>query len=114
MDYNSSEVLRSLRICFDVTDGTKNCSSCSFNGQPYCANKLLEEVEIVFKENDNLYKQLEEKCSECVSLNNSLAIKEFAERLKEQMISSGEPWDEPMVYEFQIDNLVKEMVGDTE
>ena len=103
MIYADSEVLRSLRICLDVTDGTKNCSSCSFNGQPYCTNKLFDEIEIVFKENDNLCKQLEEKCSECISLNNRLAIEEFAERLKENTREFGSANG----IQREIDNLVK-------
>lgn len=56
--------------------------------------------------------EIERLLCEEVAEAGVLAIKEFAKRLKERVIPPDEPWDEPMVCEFQIDNLVKEMMGE--
>jgi hypothetical protein len=48
-----------------------------------------------------------------VSLKHA-AIKEFAERLKEKQIKPVFPWNDFFVTEGIIDEVLKEMVGDTD
>ena len=58
--------------------------------------------------NDN---NLDSNCNYCIDKSKAEAIKEFAERLKEIITMS--PKSSILLDKWYIDNLVKEMVGDT-
>lgn len=80
--------------------------------------ELKAEIEKLDAENDCLVKELDKQCDECVEFNVSQArkkaIKEFAERLKHMLgLINGFDYDCSTIF-YHIDNLVKEMVGDTE
>ena len=74
--------------------------------------------ELVENKADNRYIQRLEALFKCASMElktaKAEAIKEFAERLKEneQEVCSGHGIHERVVSVWRIDNLVKEMVGD--
>jgi hypothetical protein len=72
--------------------------------------KTLDIMNSNTKKIRKLKKQLDEKCDKCIERNRTEAIKEFAEKLKEK--SWIGMWDiVGHVDVDDIDNLVKEMVG---
>ena len=84
----------------------------------YSANKVneqLEEIEKLKIENKSL-----RSAANCYKLHynetRAEAIKEFADRLKQksEYYENGQGWEGKICYDNDIDNLVKEMVGDTE
>ena len=63
---------------------------------------------------ERLQKLLDDKCDRCIAKERDGAIKEFAERLKKKLPRFGVSlYSEQTVFN-DIDNLVKEMVGDAE
>ena len=98
--------------------GIKECSTCDMN--------LRCEECVYQKENENIKSEIERLEIENQSLRSAAnsyklhynkaraeAIKEFADRLKErQQTFIGDEYTYKFIYLIEIDNLVKEMVGD--
>ena len=109
-----------------------HCSPCPYEEYSvthYCVEKLISdaldlinrqqaEIERLEAEYEEVYKQAEAdilgnlpqggaSCHWCIDKHKKYAIKEFAERLKENCKVIGAP-----LITNRIDNLVKEMVGD--
>ena len=102
---------------YDVKKGTMACLCQVISNSIDLINRQKAEIE----KSNNTIKMLnninndmldrQPKLLECAEKRVKQAIKEFAERL----ISVSHPYaDTQMVFEIQIKNLVKEMVGDTE
>ena len=77
------------------------------------ANSYKAEVERL--QNDlSTWKDIAHRETSYVSIAKAEAVKEFAERLKEkQQTFIGDEYTYKFIYLIEIDNLVKEMVGDT-
>lgn len=87
-----------------------------------------EQIEALIAGQETLQKALNEKIAEVEALEGNLytissackqrrdeSVKEFAERLKEkQQTFIGDEYAYKFIYLIEIDNLVKEMVGDSE
>ena len=134
------QIIKGLECCAD--DSVIRCEECPYGVNIFACNQMQmrkdaldlinrqqAEIEKLDKESTNIVKMLDEKCDECIEFNNrrakAEAIKEFAERLHchcESIIN--EPWNEKAYpnswacaykeFEDVIENLVKEMVGDTD
>lgn len=75
-------------------------------------NEQLEEIEKL----ERTISYLEGVCESTPDKIRAEAIKEFAYRLKQksEYYENGQGWEGRICYEDDIDNLLKEMVGDTE
>ncbi len=94
----------------------------------YCKNicepKHKQEIEnlnkirsrLFYTENGELLKIPDELIEKIKKASSAEAIKEFAERLKEKAdyYENGQGWEGDIYYADDVDNLVKEMVGDAE
>ena len=103
------EIKKALECCENTEDG---CLHCPLYGlpAPECGVRLCRESLELHKSQQTEIEQWKEEANryqtlwcEDVQIARAEAIKEFAEKLKEK------PW---MYYVVDIDNLVKEMVGD--
>lgn len=76
--------------------------------------KAEEEINRQQAEIERLQKLLDDKCDRCIARDKSEAVKEFAERLKEKSFQSFGNYGitRDVVEVCNIDNLVKEMVGE--
>ena len=127
------EIIKALECCGKPVD-ENSCSECPYHCYEEDCHKLLPqaidlinrqqaEIEELEAEIDKQYEQAKadilgnmadggESCHWCIDEHRKNAIKEFAERLKkeytETFLISGDT-----VIEI-LDNLVEEMVGDTE
>ena len=62
---------------------------------------------------ERLQKLLDDKCDRCIAKDKVEAVKEFAERLKNEItIRTTHSKEQDKLVLFYIDNLVKEMVGE--
>ena len=68
---------------------------------------LFDKAEELKAKIERLQKLLDDKCDRCIARDKSEAIKEFASRLK-----CGVPQEYGVISCYDVDNLVKEMVGD--
>ena len=53
-NYTEDEIMSALSTCLDITDGTKCCDNCVFNGQPACTCDLFQEVVDLVKSKDTI------------------------------------------------------------
>ena len=127
---NNNDIIKALDICSKSTNGCSHskytCEDCYLNGQPMCSSVLLQDaIDLHTRQQaeiDSLRADLKRACAEIdnaqickYSFIASSSILDFAERVKEFMHNKFKALDE---YEFEyiterdIDNLVKEMVGD--
>ena len=91
-----NEIIKALECCFL----NRNCNGCSLSDKPRCLKvAVLGAIDLINRQQAEVEKE-----------NNTFAkrfykegIKEFAERLKPILFN---------YYDSEIDNLVKEMVGD--
>ena len=124
-----NEIIKALEVCHKCVYGS--CPECPLHGVGGCDSELmkyalnlikrqkaeierLEKIEIVFDEIEDTINPLpfETDYDKAVKQAKAEAIKEFAERLKEK---ERPTFPLAMVVDIsEIDNLVKEMVGDTE
>ena len=119
---SSLEVIATTRNCNECKIrncnwGTCNCSQITANTALDLINRQKAEIErlkIAFENLQKTSKYWHEKCGELVEevqTAQSEAIKEFAEKLKKRFyLCAGRC----VVNVYHINNLVKEMVGDTE
>lgn len=70
---------------------------------------LFDKAEELKAKIERLQKLLDDKCDRCIARDKSEAIKEFASRLK-----YGVPQEYGVISCYDVDNLVKEMVGEEE
>ena len=70
-------------------------------------NETIDLINRQKAEIERLQKLLDDKCDRCIARDKSEAIKEFASRLK-----CGVPQEYGVISCYDVDNLVKEMVGD--
>ena len=123
-----NEIIKALEYC---VHNLYKCPECPYNNETVskCSVKLKfdtidlinrqqAEIERAKEINEQLYEEMSERQKEEVSIAKRMArkkaIKEFADRLK---INYSKPLFAVGSYnEFirEVDNLVKEMVGDTE
>ena len=81
--------------------------------------RLSHEIHVLKSENSFLLKskgglKMNKEFEHEIKQSKLEAIKEFAERLKEKRIKPIFPWDDFFVTEGIIDEVLKEMVGDTD
>lgn len=110
-----ADIIKALECCFV----NSNCNGCPQLGKSRCLQTACENavyfINRLKAENERLDKLVVEKHKEINRLDDYMqyvkaeAIKEFAERLKEDAYPN-----ELYVEVEDIDNLVKEMVGDTD
>lgn len=136
-----NEIIEGLKLC--TNEEEKYCKGCPFIDEMNCVNSLTkhaldlikrkdEQIEALIAGQETLQKALNEKIAKIENyerymgnlarknreLLHSLkrtkfeAVKEFAERLKERR-GVNFPFTRTVFIE-DVDNLVKEMVGDTE
>lgn len=114
-----NEIIKALEWC-----GKADCVGCPYvhlncrfemaRKAPFLINRQKAESERLQKhiqDGIDLAKQL----PEMIMLSKAEAIKEFAERLKNKLTSCSKTIDgkyEYLICDFEIDTLVKEMVGD--
>ena len=96
--------------------GIKECSTCDMNLR--CEECVYpNENENIKSETERLKKLLAEsdtQYNKCAKQFYKEGIKDFAERLKErQQTFIGDEYAYKFIYLIEIDNLVKEMVGET-
>lgn len=72
-------------------------------------NETIDLINRQKAEIERLQKLLDDKCDRCIARDKSEAIKEFASRLK-----YGVPQEYGVISCYDVDNLVKEMVGEEE
>lgn len=114
-----AEIIKALECCAgddgcDVCPMYKPSSECITELQ----GKALDLINRQKAEIERLKRLLEEeeaKYKECAKRFYKEAIKEFAERLKDkQQTFISDEYAYKFIYLIEIDNLAKEMVGDTE
>ena len=111
------QIIKALECCLDISPSTcKNCSLFNVTNSTMVCSKIatkfaLDLINRQKAENERLQKLLDNKCDRCIANERAEAVREFAERLKDV---SEHFWEEKenFVSEDDIDNLVKEMVGD--
>ena len=112
-----NEIIKALKYCFTRGFDESTCYECPFyTATAKCTEDLRESVlDLINRQNAEIERLREianHKCQKCVSRTiecaKSEAIKEFAERLKEKLQWDVE-FDNKLVFESDIDNLVKEM-----
>ena len=109
---SSLEVIAATRNCDECKIrnckwGTCNCSQITANAALDLINRQKAEIE-QWKEEADRWQNAFCKVNEDMPTIKSEAIKEFAERLKEKLQWDVE-FDNKLVFESDIDNLVKEM-----
>ena len=122
-----NEIIKALECC--QTEYDRNCKECPYERYKThyistitCSSRmradLLDLINRQKAEIERLQKHIQEgidlakQIPEMVALAQAEAIKEIGERLKAEACLSEYPWDDERIYLSQIDNLVKEMVGD--
>lgn len=116
------EIVKALECC--KTNRVADCKKCAFHLKERkpninCVNELIaSSIDLINRlqeENENYSKNNQQMTSDILALYKALktaktsAYKEFAERLK----AVSHPYaDTQMVFEVQIDNLLKELVGE--
>lgn len=127
---NNNDIIKALDICSKSTNGCSHskytCEDCYLNGQPMCSSVLLQdaidlharqqaEIERLKKGKDEYAYLYDKHINTAFSHIKTEAIKEFAERLKTEY-AKGMSWfkkkESYYVDVSDIDNLVKEMVGE--
>lgn len=130
---NDNDIIKALECC--TNERVALCGECPYDHDCYIGkNTMLEnardlithqksEIESLEMENQSKFdkwklldditkKRYAELYEEAKDVVRAEAIKEFAERLKDELFNNG--YDSPDVdFDYFIDNLVKEMVGDT-
>lgn len=119
------DIIKALEYCNKPVRESK-CTECAFNHTYKCTHNMLNatldlinrqqaEIErlnekITTKDESNYYfmGQLRTAREELQTAKHE-AVKEFAERLKNFKIKPDYPWDDYIVTESAIDNLVKEL-----
>ena len=120
-----NEIIKALECCVDWC-GTISCWACPLKNTG-CIHfyKLKETLDLINRQKaeiERLQKHIQEgidlakQIPEMVALAQAEAIKEFAERLKEEQEFFVNECEDFVGYVAvsRIDNLVKEMVGDAE
>ena len=125
MRMTDEQIIKALECCY--RKGGTPCRDCPFNKFEDCNDVLM--ADYVFnlikrqqEEIDNLREHLKRVCAERdarICTNNfikSEAVKEFAERLKEKSFKTIRNYGltKDVVEVCDIDNIVKEMVGEGE
>ncbi len=126
-----NEIVKALDICSKSTNGCSHskytCEDCYLNGQTMCSAVLLQDAIDCFNclqaEKEEMRKGLEEVVkgieetkalvARDIAKAKAEAYKEFAESLKKKAIYSGLV-NADIVYECDIDNLLKKLVGDSQ
>jgi FtsZ-binding cell division protein ZapB len=123
-----SEIVKALDICSKSTNGCSHnkytCEDCYLNGQPMCSSVLLQyaldlinrlqaEIERLKTENKH-YAELEQGCYVTGYKNiKAEAYKEFVNKIKVHAYYIDFPKEHRVVDEDDIDNLLKELEGDS-
>ena len=109
------EIIKALECCISC----KNCDICPQHSTD-CVSDLLKLVDdlITCQQEDieklkKLLTEEEEKYKLCAKRFYKLGVKEFAEKLKARIIEDFLKYNTDTTIGY-IDNLIKEMVGDTE
>ena len=115
-----NEIIKALECCIGDTEG-KNCFDCHLYEIDDCqAQMCLDALDLINRQKAEIEKLKAEKnillnttvsaylAEEQVRVAKAEAYKEFAERLKEMFRNDGLY----LFYANQIDNLLKELVGD--
>lgn len=116
-----SEIIKALECCAWCPPSCRECpytlKECSSlrNHALALINRQKAEIERLQDYNENLLcinTDLSNNLLDEVKTARAEAVKEFAERLKEQRIKPEFPWDDFTVTEGMIDDLVKEFTED--
>ena len=113
-----NEIIKALECCGDA-----DCDNCPYSGddllRPCNDNLVKDTINLINRQKDEIRETRRDLLNEIYALEHQLetakseAIKEFAERLKEkQQTFIGHDYTCKFIYLCDIDNLVKEMVGD--
>ena len=112
-----NDIIKALEYCEGV-DGISYCNDCPLFGDDNCVHIIaMESRKLINRQKAEIERLMPFGCQVEVSKKiekeiKSEAIKEFAERLKnEATVDDDSIW---WIAGVDIDNLVKEMVGDTE
>jgi hypothetical protein len=114
---NDNEIIKALECC--ICD---ECEDCPCDEEPACIENLHQEaIDLINRQKaeiERLNSPYEMQVEASKKLENSIkaeAVKEFAERLKENAVFGTSPILRIPYYHISvdgIDNLVKEMVGE--
>ena len=111
-----NEIIEALECC-----GRENCFGCPYRGKCHQGNPMIKDVldlitrqqaeverlNVLIKTKNKLIKGLYQS----ISYDYDRVIKEFAERLKHSFFDNG--YESPDIdFDYFVDNLVKEMVGE--
>lgn len=118
-----TEIIKALEVCVGIHNDCENCPLLEHSqATDECMTEVMSNALVLINrqraEIERLVKILDDKCDRCIEKERAEAIKGFAEGLKDhsrKMQSSdfsGEFWDRAVLVS-DIDNLVKEMLGDT-
>lgn len=117
-----NEIIEALKICLSDLDCPK-CPYVDYEGDELCSDKMLKDtLDLINRQkaeierlNGNLF-----TISNACKQRRDEAVKEFAEKIKISLDDLPSYSEEDFIYvdEFElrdkIDNLVKEMVGDSD
>ena len=118
---SDNEMIKALEYCEDSRDTDKHCLKCPYCNESYCLDKMMADALFLINRQKAEIERLQSMNNAKLDMIHDLrtdlettkseAIKEFAERLKGKMFIADDNFN-PVVLEADIDNLVKEMVGD--
>ncbi len=114
---DDSDVIKALyhMYCAAVYKGSVTMSSETAIGLYNFFNSQKAEIERLKIKNELIYHGSIKAGKRLIEKHKAEAIKEFAERLKNKLTSCSKTIDgkhEYLICDYEIDNLVKEMVGD--
>ena len=104
-----NEIIKVLEFCPE-----HNCDvECPLFNTPYCVNVLMQNALDLIKRQHERIERLKDNLDAVLKerADHTEAVREFAERLNEKAFHDMND-GEAIVYCCDIDNLVKEMVGD--
>lgn len=114
-----NEIIEALRYCGKI-DNCLQCGKCPYFREVDCVKKNTNDVLDLINRQRAEIERLKKDLKDCIKevaksheIDRNKAIKEFAERLKEMLgLINGFDYDCSTIF-YHIDNLVKEMVGDS-
>ena len=122
-----NDIIKALECCMQPISNCDKCPLYKVSDECFdiAKNSAVDIINGKQAEIDRLEHLLDDKCDRCIAGERKKAVKEFADRLKATPLKYGiehtEYYDKPPIYklvpfidEEDIDNLVKEMVGDVD
>ena len=107
-----NEIINALECCA-IKNDCKGCYFDTHEAGDICAREVAKNAFNLINRQQAEIERLKKYNTEVSFKHYNDGIKEFAERLKEKLQWDVE-YDNKLVFESDIDNLLKEMVGDAE